>query len=75
MRYRVSRGVRDRKPGTAPSILFWFSPSASFVLQGAAVLWSSPDQVNDLGDTTRKYRLDARTRDTFRICTEATGAG
>lgn len=36
-----------------------FSPSASFVLQGATVLWSSPDQVNNLGDTTGKYRLYA----------------
>lgn len=32
-------------------------PPSTFILQGSSVFWSSSDQVNYLGYTTRKNRL------------------
>lgn len=32
-------------------------PPSAFILQGSSVFWSSSDQVNYLGYTTRKNRL------------------
>lgn len=46
--------------------VFVFSPSTPFILQGAAIFRSSSDQVNNLGNTTGEYRLNAIRTDRIR---------
>lgn len=38
-------------------MVFKILPPSTFILQGSSVFWSSSDQVNYLGYTTRKNRL------------------